>query len=123
MNIAMPMLMCNAIPIGGIYEADIFVPFGNQNIKLSIISESNAHIYLKGLITIDGDISYTFLNSKFEFELSPKVGNILKKIRCYIADADYNSQSDVASIIIGTPFFVKKRVKLHRKLDGKNALK
>ena len=117
MNIAMSMLMCNAIPIGGIYEADIFIPFiGNQNIKLSIVSELNAHIHLKGLITTDGEISYTFSNSKFEFELTPEVRNVLKQFRCHIADADYNSQRDVASVVIGTPFFVKKHVQLHRKL-------
>ena len=117
----MSMMICNAIPIGGIYEADISIPFyGNQNIKLNIVSESNAHIYLNGLITTDGEISYTFSNSKFEFELTPKVQYILNKFHCHIADAEYNSQGDVASIIIGTPIFIKKRVKLHRKIIEKS---
>ena len=117
MNVATSLVLCAAIPIGVSYEANLHIPImGSQNIQLSILSESKAHIDLTGLITTNGNVDYTFSDSKFQFELSYNLQCTLDKYRCEIADATYNSQIDVASIVIRAPFFIRKRVVLYRKM-------
>ncbi len=103
-------------PIGATYAGSTRIAFvGKQDVQLSILSRTHACIQLKGIVTLNDDISYDLKNGAFSFEFSERLTNILDKCFCSIQNAKY--KDDVASVEIYIKVLrLRRRVYLQRKL-------
>ena len=101
-------------PVGATYTGSTRIPFvGNQEVRLHILSRKQAQLELKGIVTLNDEVSYGVTNGVFTFEFSDYLQNILNKCYCRIQNAHY--QNDVARVEIYVSVIrLRRSIVLHR---------
>lgn len=91
-----------------------FPVIGQQSFKLTIMSESMAHIHLFGALALEEPTAY-FVddNGSMAFELSDATHQLLRRVRTKIVSAEYH-EDDTAELLVAPPVFPAMRVRLAR---------
>ena len=72
---------------------------GKQNINLSVRSDQDAFINMKGIVNAEGSVKYIVKDDQtMEFVFSEAVSKVLEKFRCKIRHVVYNPTTQIARV-------------------------
>ena len=84
--------------------------------------ESNkGYIGLKGAINVEDKFTYTWKDGELDIEIGEKVNNVLKRTRCSIHDISFNTEHNLATVLLRFPLIGVYPIKLTHssKLENK----
>lgn len=91
-----------------------FPVIGRQGFKLTIMSESKAHIHLHGALNLEEPTAYFVdANGGMGFELNDATHQLLRRFRTTLLSAEYH-EDDTAELLVAPPVFSTMRVRLDR---------
>jgi len=84
------------LPIGATYHHSMQFPvLGKQAFQLHIISDTQAHLRISGMLNVDEVVPYeTHRKSQISFNLSEQTKQILRKFKTKLLEAGYDEHTD-----------------------------
>ncbi|CAB9497984.1 expressed unknown protein [Seminavis robusta] len=104
-----------APPIGAKYEKSVGIPvLGKQVFSLQILSDSTAHLVVRGMLILDEIVPYKVTSrGRLNCSLSDKALQCLRKVRASLQEVGYDSVTDTPYVKVRTP--LPAAVKIHLK--------
>lgn len=108
--------------VGSNYRAKITIPYiGYQKINIFQIERKRSVLILQGIINTEGSIYYKDFDNikkKYNYTLDNNLNNIIKKYKCELLNAYYDSINDQCFVDINIKLFnIRKSIILSRVLE------
>mmetsp|Transcript_17445 Transcript_17445/g.33105 ORF Transcript_17445/g.33105 Transcript_17445/m.33105 type:complete len:163 (+) Transcript_17445:234-722(+) len=91
---------------GSTYRTELSVPvLGTQSFVLKILDDSNARIWIHGVLKLDDSISYAVdeVTGKISFVLTEKTKRVLRRFGTRLGSVGYDAERDEARLEVKPP--------------------
>lgn len=107
----------NRPPVGATYEKAIGIPvLGEQTFSLHILSDTTAHLLVKGMLFLDEIVAYTVTaQGCLNCRLSDHAHKTLRKVRASLKEVGYDWVTDTPYVKVCTPLPMLFKIQLKRK--------
>lgn len=108
--------LATAPPQHAVYKNTVKLPFiGEQTVQISILSNCTGRLELRGALQIDEPVTFTMYPSgEFDFSLTDRTIQLLRRFRTRLMEASYNPNTDEASVTVQPPLPISIHIRLIR---------